>query len=166
MKTNVTYFSLNLRRLLGIAVCTLSMVSPFNASAEGGKPDGQGANACHLLYSGGTMSAGGFIQIGGTKYNVGNPDLVQIAGDCAGGPISLIDDGLSLTVSSPNGTSASNTWNFYNFCGGSNNGGAAIDVTDQFSPGTNTFDLTLDNDCGGTVYAPALYLIVTQHVGK
>lgn len=142
----------------------MSVVSLTGAAAQKGKPDGQGANACHLLFEGGWSSGPGDLSIGGTKYNVGNPELVQIAGDCAGGPIAFIDDGLSLEVSKPNGASGEIDVNFYNFCGGSNIGRPAIDVTDLINPGTNTVNLTLTDDCGGLTYAPPLYLVVTQHV--
>jgi hypothetical protein len=70
---------------------------------------------------------------------------------------------LSLTVSNRTDASDSATWDFYDVCGGHNIGGPALDVTGLFKPGTNTFALTLDNDCGGWVYAPALYLVVRQH---
>ena len=164
---------MDVRRLSSAAIgCTvfaavfgLSVASSNGAEPQQGKPDGQGANACHLLYPGGLISPapGGGVQIGGIKYNVGNPEQVLIAGDCDGGPISLIDDGLTLSVSSPSGSSGSYSQNFYNFCGGFNTGGPAVDVTSLFHPGTNSFDLNLDNDCGGNVFAPPLYLVVRQH---
>jgi hypothetical protein len=150
-----------------VALSVLS-VSVTGAAAKNGRPDGQGADACHLLYAGGLyaggviLDPGASVAIGGTEYNVGNPGQVLIAGDCDGGPISFIDDGLSLTVSTQTGASDSATWNFYDYCGGHNLGSAALDVTDLFKPGTNTFALTLDNDCGGWVYAPTLYLVVRQ----
>jgi hypothetical protein len=40
---------------------------------------------------------------------------------------------------------------------------AKYNVTSLFKPGTNTFSLTLTNECGGIVRAPALYLVVSQH---
>jgi hypothetical protein len=126
------------------------------------QPLGQGANGCYQLYAGGTLS-GATVLVSG-KFNVGNPQSVVVAGDCDGGAISLVDDGLSVTLTNPSPLAGgSSTVPFYNYCGGSNNGGAAIDVTSLFKPGTNTFELTLTNQCGGTVSAPALYLVVRQH---
>jgi hypothetical protein len=77
--------------------------------------------------------------------------------------LSVIGRGLGVTLSNPTGGGGSIHQDFFNFCGGSNNGGPALDVTSLFKPGTNTFSLTLTNDCGGIVFAPALYLVVTQH---
>jgi hypothetical protein len=151
------------KTVLLAAVLSL-IVGLYALPATAEEPEGQGANACHELYAGGG-SGGGDQEIGIGKYNVGNPEQVLIAGDCDGGPISVVDDGLKLTVNSPNGNSGTGVWAFYNFCGGSNNGGAAIDVTDMFSPGTNNIVFTLTDDCGGgATYAPALYLVVNQHI--
>ena len=95
---------------------------------------------------------------------MGNPASVVVAGDCDGGPISFVDDGISVTLSNPSPQAGGSiTVPFFNFCGGMNTGGPAINVTSLFKPGTNTFSLTLTNQCGGTVYAPALYLVVKQH---
>jgi hypothetical protein len=146
---------------IAYVVCIVALTT---VAAQQGKPDGQGANACHLLFAGGTIpNAGAALVIGGDKYNVGNPESVLIAGDCDGGPISLIDDGLTMTVTHPNGDSGVESVNFYNFCGGSNNGGPAIDVTHLFKSGTHHVELTLDNDCGGDLFAPPLFLVVRQH---
>jgi hypothetical protein len=125
------------------------------------QPLGQGANGCYQLYAGGTLS-GATVLVSG-KFNVGNSASVVIAGDCDGGAISLVDDGLSVTLTNPSPLAGgSSSVALYTFCGGTNTGSAAIDVTSLFKPGTNTFELTLTNDCGGTVSAPALYLVVRQ----
>ena len=109
------------------------------------------------------MSGGDKILVSG-KYNVGNPASVLVAGDCNGGAISFVDDGLRVTLSNPSQhDGGSISVPFYNYCGGSNNGGPAINVTSLFKPGTNTFELTLTDDCGGLTFAPALYLVVSQH---
>ncbi len=86
-----------------------------------------------------------------------------MSGDCDGGPIDVVDDGLSVTLTNPTGGGGSIDVDFYNFCGGVHLPGPAIDVTSLFKPGTNRFTLTLMNDCGGWVFAPALYLVVSQH---
>jgi hypothetical protein len=150
-----------MKRFFGVAFLFLvasAMVSATGASAQqNGRPDGSGADACHLLHPGGNLA-----QVV-ARYTVGNPDQVLLAGDCDGGPIGYVDDGLSLTVENPNGSSASGSWDFYDFCGGTNTGGPALDVTDLFGPGVNDVSLTLDNDCGGTVETTPLYLVVRQH---
>ena len=53
--------------------------------------------------------------------------------------------------------------NFFNFCGGSNTGGPALDVTSLFKPGTNNLSLTITNECGGLTRSTPLYLVVSQH---
>ena len=153
-----------MRKLL-VLMGLLSMASLATVAAgqAGGPPAGEGANGCYLLYAGGTL-AGETLLVDAAKYNVGNPASVLVAGDCSGGPISLVDDGLTVTVSNPTGSGGGALHqDFFNFCGGSNNGGPALDVTSLFKPGTNSFSLDLTNECGGTVFAPALYLVVSQH---
>jgi hypothetical protein len=147
---------------LSVASAVVAALLSVGIAQAGGPPAGEGANGCYLLYAGGVL-AGETQLVAGAKYNVGNPASVLVAGDCDGGPISLVDDGLGVTLSNPTGGGGGIHQDFFNFCGGSNNGGPALDVTSLFKPGTNTFSLTLTNDCGGIVFAPALYLVVTQH---
>ena len=149
-----------MKRFFGAAfllIAGFAFLGAPGASAKQGRPDGTGANACHQIHPGGNLA-----QVV-ARYTVGNPDQVLIAGDCDGGPIGYVDDGLSLTVNNPNGSSATGSWDFYDACGGTNTGGPALDVTDLFGPGVNDVSLTLDNDCGGTVETTPLYLIVRQH---
>ena len=146
--------------------CSESISAPVpsgaSAALNAGKPAGQGANGCYKLTD--AISTVFEIPVAvNAKYNVGNPKSVLIAGDCNGGPIPFVDDGMSITLSNPTGDGGGSLHlNFYNFCGGSNNGGAAVDVTSFFKPGTNSFTLTITNDCGGFVYGPELYLVVSQ----
>ncbi|HLZ69589.1 MAG TPA: hypothetical protein VKV26_06710 [Dehalococcoidia bacterium] len=146
--------------MLAAAIGLMAIAVP-HARADG-SPAGEGANACYQLYAGGQL-AGATPLVVNAKYNVGNPASVLVAGDCSGGAISFVDDGLTVTLSNPTGGGGSLHQNFFNFCGGSNNGGPALDVTALFKPGTNSFSLTLTNECGGTVFAPALFLVVRQH---
>lgn len=151
--------------LLLTAVGALALLAAGVAQA-GGPPAGEGANGCYQLTAGTSIAnAGAAVDlVSNAKYNVGNPASVLIAGDCNGGPIGTVDDGLTVTVSSPNGKSGGTLHqNFFDRCGGSNNGGSALDVTSLFKPGTNTISLSLTNDCGGAVSTPALYLVVSQH---
>jgi hypothetical protein len=147
------------KRVLGsvLAILTIVGVLASGAAAQKGPPAGQGANACHQVHPGGSLA-----QVV-ARYNVGNPEEVLLAGDCQGGPIGYVDDGLTLTVTSPNGSSATGSWDFYDFCGGTNTGGPALDVTELFNPGTNRITLTVDNDCGGIIFTTPLYLVVRQH---
>jgi hypothetical protein len=148
--------------VLGIVVATIGLLVLSQSTARAdGPPAGQGANGCYLLYGGGTLADATPLVLDAT-YNVGNPASVLVAGDCSGGPISFVDDGLGVTLSNPTGGGGNLHQDFFNFCGGANNGGPALNVTSLFKPGTNTLSLTLTNECGGTVFAPALYLVVTQ----
>jgi hypothetical protein len=129
----------------------------------GGPPAGQGANACYQLFVGGAFGDETQL-VTAAKYNVGNPASVLVAGDCSGGPIGFVDDGLTLAVSNPTTTGGGSLHhNYFDVCGGSNFGGPALDVTSLFKSGTNTFSLTLTNECGGIVQSTPLYLIVSQH---
>jgi hypothetical protein len=57
------------------AVVGLSVAFPNGAEPQRGKPDGQGANACHLLYPGGLISPApdGGVQIGGINTTSATP---------------------------------------------------------------------------------------------
>ena len=138
-----------------------ALVADGSVASNAGKPAGQGANACHKLSD--ALSTVFEIPVAvNAKYNVGNPKEVLIAGDCDGGPILFVDDGMTISLSNPTGGGGSIHLNFYDFCGGSNTGGPAVDVTSFFKPGTNSFTLTITNDCGGFVFGPPLYLVVRQ----
>ena len=169
MKASLRSLALTFVALTATAACGEQPIQPDTPMADGpafaavpGQPAGQGANACHQLYAGGALADEIDLALN-AKYNVGNPASVLVAGDCDGGPIALVDDGLTVTLSNPTGGGGSVHVDFYNYCGGSNNGGPAMDVTSLFKPGTNAFTLTLTNDCGGNVYAPPLFLVVSQH---
>jgi hypothetical protein len=153
---------MNVKHWLPLLALAVALLAAAVAQA-GGPPAGEGANGCYQLFAGGTFT-GETQLVANAKYNVGNPASVLVAGDCDGGPIGLVDDGLTATLDNPSPKGGGSLHrDFFNHCGGSNNGGPALDVTSLFKPGTNTFSLTLTNECGGIVRAPALYLVVSQH---
>jgi hypothetical protein len=148
---------------LPVALAT-AMLSAAVAAQAGGPPAGEGANGCYLLFAGGTFATGPTELVVDAKYNVGNPASVLVAGDCNGGPIGFVDDGLTVTVGNPSPAGGGTLHrNFFNFCGGVNTGGPALDVTSLFKPGTNSFSLTITNECGGITRSTPLYLVVSQH---
>jgi hypothetical protein len=152
------------RLMIGVlAGGLMAAMLPGVASAAEGQPAGQSASECHLLTDAVPAQNPPYSVSG--EYNVGNPAEVLIASDCDGSPIvPIVDDGILLETSGPNGWSETGDFPHYDRCGGINTGGPAIDVTDLFQSGTHTVTLTLTNDCGTTVMTDGpLYLIVNQH---
>ena len=151
------------RLWLPALVLGLALTGVAVAQADG-PPAGEGANGCYQLFAGGAFPTGPTQLVVDAKYNVGNPASVLIAGDCTGGPIGFVDDGLTVTVDNPSPKGGGSLHqNFFNFCGGSNNGGPALDVTSLLKPGTNNLSLTITNECGGITRSTPLYLVVSQH---
>jgi hypothetical protein len=148
------------------AACSDTVVQPVAptllAPLSAGKPAGQGANACYLLFEPEGSYVSDIAVAVDAKYNVGNPASVQVAGDCAGGDIGFVDDGMRITLTNTTGGGGTLSQPYFDFCGGSNFGGPPLDVTALFKPGTNSFTLTVTNDCGGFVFSTPLYLVVSQ----
>jgi hypothetical protein len=155
--------AMNVRILLPVLVAAAALVGAAVAQA-GGPPAGEGANGCYQLFAGGSFPSGPTQLVVDAKFNVGNPASVLVAGNCDGGPIGFVDDGLTVAVSNPSPKGGGTLHrNFFNFCGGANSGGAALDVTDLFKPGPNSFSLTITNECGGLTSSTPLFLVVSQH---
>jgi hypothetical protein len=63
-------------------------------------PAGEGATGCYRRFADGTF-AGETQLVLDAKYNVGNPASVLLAGAGNGGPIGLVDDGLTVALGPP-----------------------------------------------------------------
>jgi hypothetical protein len=154
---------MNVRIWLPVLVAAAALVGVAVAQAKG-PPAGKGANGCYQLFAGGSLPSGPTQLVVNAKFNVGNPASVVVAGNCDGGPIGFVDDGLTVAVNNPSRKRGGTLHrNFFNFCGGANSGGAALDVTALFKPGTNSLSLTITDECGGTTRSTPLFLVVSQH---
>jgi hypothetical protein len=84
-----------------------------------GRPPARARTAANQLFAGGTFPTGPTRLVVDAKYNVGNPASVLIAGNCDGGPIGLVDDGLTVSVDNPSPKGGGTLHrNFFNLCGG------------------------------------------------
>jgi hypothetical protein len=154
---------MKVRTWLPVLMAGVALLGAAVAQA-GGPPAGEGANGCYQLFAGGSFTGGPTQLVVNAKVNVGNPASVLLAGDCNGGPIGLVDDGLTVSVDNPSPKGGGSLHqNFFNHCGGFNTGGAALDVTSLVKPGTNNLSLTITNECGGLTSSTPLYLVVSQH---